>query len=434
MDLSASMEDKYINTRHKLLICVALGCNNNSVTCSNVQFHQFPASHLGKIWQSALGIRLTPNSSTSAVCSKHFRDEDYVERLYFEGDVEKIHRTLKEHAVPCTFSPLQQTLKDHDVSYTFPSFKCGNKPFRDGDYTEITSPEVENPYKPREKTLVLLTRKFMDIMKSCPYGLLDINSAVEELKISRRRMYDITNVLEGIGLLKKRSARWVQWAGPQYRLGCLVSAEKRLDDLITLAKQQIITMYENFLNNRYAYVTYDDIHKIPIFQDQAVFLIKAPQETVLQVAHPSEAFQLHIVSKTGPVKVLGCTDTLDATQNKRKKIANGDYWNLPLRGLSKAATSRTDNANHNTQTGNVSNSPSEPTQPLSQDPNTLKCSESVLPPHQDHLNSSPPVLPLSTCVKEELDELNVTPDEPLNESVAPVHVEVSSDVHMMDLS
>jgi len=62
--------------------------------------------------------------------------------------------------------------------------------------------------KPRkENSLGSLTNKFMNLLHSSKDGVLDLNNAAETLKVQKRRMYDITNVLEGIGLIKKKKKK-----------------------------------------------------------------------------------------------------------------------------------------------------------------------------------------------------------------------------------
>jgi len=48
-------------------------------------------------------------------------------------------------------------------------------------------------------------------MRKTPDGVLDLNQAAEVLSVQKRRIYDITNVLEGIKLIEKRSKNNVQW-------------------------------------------------------------------------------------------------------------------------------------------------------------------------------------------------------------------------------
>ncbi|VDK30907.1 unnamed protein product [Dibothriocephalus latus] len=53
-----------------------------------------------------------------------------------------------------------------------------------------------------EKSLGLLTEKFVQLLKEAADFL-----AVRQ----KRRIYDITNVLEGIGLIEKRTKNSIQW-------------------------------------------------------------------------------------------------------------------------------------------------------------------------------------------------------------------------------
>jgi len=64
-----------------------------------------------------------------------------------------------------------------------------------------------------KSSLVLLTKKFVRMLRNSLDGVLDLNSAVVALNVKKRRIYDITNVLEGIGLIEKNSKNHVRWKG-----------------------------------------------------------------------------------------------------------------------------------------------------------------------------------------------------------------------------
>ncbi|KAI7998488.1 Transcription factor E2FB [Camellia lanceoleosa] len=51
--------------------------------------------------------------------------------------------------------------------------------------------------------------KFINLIKHAEDGILDLNKAVDTLE--KRRIYDITNVLEGIGLIEKKLKNRIQW-------------------------------------------------------------------------------------------------------------------------------------------------------------------------------------------------------------------------------
>uniref|UniRef100_A0A8C4VPZ4 E2F transcription factor 3 n=1 Tax=Gopherus evgoodei TaxID=1825980 RepID=A0A8C4VPZ4_9SAUR len=60
---------------------------------------------------------------------------------------------------------------------------------------------TRSPDSPKKKTrydtsLGLLTKKFIQLLSQSPDGVVDLNRAAEVLKVQKRRIYDITNVLE----------------------------------------------------------------------------------------------------------------------------------------------------------------------------------------------------------------------------------------------
>ena len=63
----------------------------------------------------------------------------------------------------------------------------------------------------KENGLVTLTNRFIDLLKQAPQQTLDLNEAVLQLAVQKRRIYDITNVLEGIGLIKKGGKNHIRW-------------------------------------------------------------------------------------------------------------------------------------------------------------------------------------------------------------------------------
>ena len=82
-----------------------------------------------------------------------------------------------------------------------------------------------------DSSLGLLTKKFVYLLKRAAShgilengtylgckadggeGTLDLNAAAKELQVQKRRIYDITNVLEGIGLIEKRNKNHIAWIG-----------------------------------------------------------------------------------------------------------------------------------------------------------------------------------------------------------------------------
>ncbi|XP_061633235.1 transcription factor E2F3-like isoform X1 [Phyllopteryx taeniolatus] len=186
----------------------------------------------------------------------------------------------------------------------------------------------KTPKSPPERTrydtsLGLLTKKFVDLLAQSVDGVLDLNLAAETLQVQKRRLYDITNVLEGIHLIKKKSKNNIQWMGcsllevegslnQRQRLAAEVSAlveeEQRLEQLIQRCSLDARHMSESPGNEKYAYVTYEDIKRLGNLQDQTVIVVKAPTDTKLEVTDPDESLSIHLTSTRGPIEVLLCPD------------------------------------------------------------------------------------------------------------------------------
>jgi hypothetical protein len=63
----------------------------------------------------------------------------------------------------------------------------------------------------QENSLGELTTNFIEYVKTKGLELININEIVKKLKVKKRRIYDITNVLEGIGYIKKLGKNQIKW-------------------------------------------------------------------------------------------------------------------------------------------------------------------------------------------------------------------------------
>ncbi|XP_027010676.1 transcription factor E2F3 [Tachysurus fulvidraco] len=186
----------------------------------------------------------------------------------------------------------------------------------------------KTPKSPSEKTrydtsLGLLTKKFVQLLGQSSDGVVDLNQAAEALNVQKRRLYDITNVLEGVHLIKKKSKNNIQWMGCNLsevggvlthkqtlssEVAQLVQEERRLDDLIQRCMHEVKQMTESSQSQKLAYVTYQDLRQNTSLKDQTVIVVRAPSETKLEVPDPQEGLQVHLTSTKGPIDVFLCPD------------------------------------------------------------------------------------------------------------------------------
>lgn len=220
--------------------------------------------------------------------------------------------------------PAKRKLDLEDPLY-LPEFRT---PKGKGIAARISSPRT--PKSPGERTrydtsLGLLTKKFVNLIAESPDGVLDLNWATEVLEVQKRRIYDITNVLEGVQLIRKKSKNNIQWlvgdvfeggsSGGQKacamrkELADLERAERSLDELIQNSTTQLKQMTESKDNQRLGYVTYQDIRSISSLKDQTVIAVKAPAETKLEVPDAAgSTLQIYLKSKNGPIEVYLCPE------------------------------------------------------------------------------------------------------------------------------
>ncbi|KAK7837032.1 transcription factor e2fc [Quercus suber] len=152
----------------------------------------------------------------------------------------------------------------------------------------------------------LLTKKFLSLIQEAKDGTLDLNHTAEILQVQKRRIYDITNVLEGIGLIEKTSKNHIRWKG----YGDV--GQQELDGQVAALKAENASLYleecslDEFI--RYLFLTGEDIMSLPCFQNQTLIAIKAPQASNIEVPDPNEDIGFHqrqcnmtIRSTTGPI-------------------------------------------------------------------------------------------------------------------------------------
>ncbi|CAB9529982.1 Transcription factor E2F1 [Seminavis robusta] len=200
-----------------------------------------------------------------------------------------------------------------------------------------------------DSSLGLLTKKFVSLLRGSTGNTLDLNRASMELGVQKRRIYDITNVLEGIGLLQKQGKNNVCWnenppqtfsrAGEsdadkakrtetKQRLEALRQTveslrhqESELDKYLDFLSRQAGVFsptgvsartgdYPSYiplgLENaaRYMYVIYQDITSLPMYRSDTIIGIKAPSGTSLEVPDPDQGmrpgtrrFQMYLSSR-----------------------------------------------------------------------------------------------------------------------------------------
>jgi len=198
-----------------------------------------------------------------------------------------------------------------------------------------------------------------------PMSSIDLNNAATQLGVQKRRIYDITNVLEGINLIEKKSKNMVAWVSKQDEddrtsgRGLLVAdldriefESRHLDQLIGTATEMVrmytdcssmdrgdrkpslaqeftletmgSPLHHNFNVKAFMKVSQAELRRIPEYLGESVIAIKAPGGTTLEVPDPDEGmkdgrrrYQIYLKSpskEAGPVDVFLVQDGDDYTR------------------------------------------------------------------------------------------------------------------------
>uniref|UniRef100_A0A1I7RSE0 E2F_TDP domain-containing protein n=1 Tax=Bursaphelenchus xylophilus TaxID=6326 RepID=A0A1I7RSE0_BURXY len=204
-----------------------------------------------------------------------------------------------------------------------------------------------------EKSLGTLTKKFIKFLQDSPHSLVDINQFVqqsERLNVSqKRRIYDITNVLEGIGLIEKKTKNVIHWRGGQLRkpggeidlkpqdeeklqiiknqLTDLEREERLLDTHLQWIRQSMRNVCEEQDNCKHAYLSKEETASV--FGNDQILLVQAPPGTDIQVGQPNMyvdevKYNLKAKSHCGPASLalINLKDCRGSVGFPRKDLAS----------------------------------------------------------------------------------------------------------------
>jgi sugar-specific transcriptional regulator TrmB len=159
----------------------------------------------------------------------------------------------------------------------------------------------------QETSLGELTKKFLRLLKSSKDECIDLNDAANKLQVQKRRIYDITNVLEGIGFIEKSGKRGIKWKGElgvaeniqlnqtiaKYRreLKVAKTQEKQYNDYINSLHESFNKIAADNSYAELAFVAYDDLSKLSVteeYRGKRLIVVAAPPNTTICKPHPED--------------------------------------------------------------------------------------------------------------------------------------------------
>lgn len=187
---------------------------------------------------------------------------------------------------------------------------------RSEDSSESGSPLVSpkkglgTPGGRQEHSLGVLTQKFLELLMNSEEKTIDLNEAVQViytqiLGVPKRRIYDITNVLEGVGLVEKKLKNIIQWVGDSMEnpemFDLFQSQESNLDCWTQEMERKIEDLLED--NKDLAYLNLEDLQQIHGNQKTMVAIRSPPGTTVEVNSLSPQEQEINLKSETGEILV-----------------------------------------------------------------------------------------------------------------------------------
>uniref|UniRef100_A0A1I8A006 E2F_TDP domain-containing protein n=1 Tax=Steinernema glaseri TaxID=37863 RepID=A0A1I8A006_9BILA len=272
---------------------------------------------------------------------------------WWSGTNEPLDINALDEEKPCSSSSI--------VSSSDPAISPSASP-------DLVTSEPSNPKKPKsnspgpssgrmDNSLLRLTKKFIALNKD-DNAVVNLNDAAAELGVQKRRLYDITNVLEGIDLIEKmgkNSIRWKSAGDPgtdkeiqekKAELDELDEQEAMLDTLIKDMGNLIKLASEDPTDKAYSYMRFSDFHTLRGMENQSIIAIKAPldSQSVIEVPNPKEAGKFEIAIRNDqhePLHAFLCPeDTRTAHPKEINNSAQVKHESEDYNGFITPSTSR----------------------------------------------------------------------------------------------
>ncbi|OHT13178.1 transcription factor E2F [Tritrichomonas foetus] len=151
-----------------------------------------------------------------------------------------------------------------------------------------------------KRTLVTLTQDFLNVLTSSEGKEVDLSQCENDLGVSKRRLYDVTNVLAGIGVVERSGKAKVKWIGcgkskdEMSMIQEYTEKEAELDKMISFIDQQLESISTSSELAEHGWVSYDDILTLAQNPGMCMYSLKGPTNLTI-LAPEGENGEHHLV-------------------------------------------------------------------------------------------------------------------------------------------
>ena len=145
----------------------------------------------------------------------------------------------------------------------------------------------------QENSLCQLTNKVIQYIKNKQKLNININELVKDLSVKKRRIYDITNVLQGMGYIEKKGKNEIIWIKNQTlnkkdikiknNSIKLYKQINELNDCINKTKEELISISKKKDFNKYGYITFTDLKNLSLNEKLDFIILKGNKGTKVEI-------------------------------------------------------------------------------------------------------------------------------------------------------
>ena len=145
----------------------------------------------------------------------------------------------------------------------------------------------------QENSLCQLTKKVLQYIRNKKKLNININELVKELGVKKRRIYDITNVLQGIGYIEKKGKNEIIWKRNHLlnkkdmkiknNTNKIHKQINELNVFMDNTNKELVSILSNDDFNKYGYITYIDLINFSRNENKDLFVVKSSPGTIVNV-------------------------------------------------------------------------------------------------------------------------------------------------------
>jgi hypothetical protein len=160
-------------------------------------------------------------------------------------------------------------------------------------------------------SLLELTRAFVKLLIDANGKEVDLNEAGDSLDATKRRLYDVTNVLAGIGVIVRCGKARVKWVGTQASgddeadLKDLQAQEENLEQLTTVIDDALASLTASPEFEALAWLSDEDVLRLT-GDELTLFALRGPPDLQIEVPEDEGSGQHRLIftSQSGAIDLI----------------------------------------------------------------------------------------------------------------------------------